>query len=284
MNAKDILADLNLSIDRYSISKILDEEGHLLGVQSVILNKDNVSYSGGFGCDLQEANKIACAEFIERSMVKRYRSSELSRRRWFLDKHPTTCGFAVGFDKKKTILRSLCEGVERLVMSQWIDGQKPLDKVQPALSDLGNYFGKQFDSVVYYKAKLPVLVNKKLLDVSAGISIGQKDDGVFLGSNASLSEVNLWDHALLESFRHLLIFRNTPNVGRFPADRTHFFAKNKHIGLSSIPIGPPSIWRMPEILFFRVEPLPTKRPTYIARSIFKDWEPWHTGGVNRFLY
>lgn len=286
MEALNVLSDLNFNIGKYGVSEIKNANQTRVGFHSAILNKDGSCTSGGYGSSPEEANKIACAEFIERSLVQEFRKDSESRDRWKLNESefPTACGFAVGFSLRGTILRSLCEAVERYALSQWIDKKQPFQLENPPLCRESKYFTQQFQEVKFYSSEVPLIFQKKVYVFHVGVSLGLTKCGIFPGSNVSLSKASLWPHALLESFRHLLISRNTQDQKVFPGDRIHYFSKRKEVGLAEIPQGEATQLEVPQICFFRLEKVSPKGPTFIVRTILENWKPWHLGGVERFLY
>lgn len=284
IEAKELLSELNLSVCEYHISEIKDKSDNILGYHSTVMDSLETPIAGGFATSLNEANKIALAEFIERKTVKRFAAESKSKKEWHLDKLQTGCGFAVGFDKRNTLLRSICEGVERYVLSQWIDNKKPLRKVNPPLSQIGNYFYAQFESVDFYHVEVPFVSERSAFSVHIGATVGLSEKGAFLGSNAQVGPCDLWTHALLESFRHFLLSVNTETKDIFPYNRVHFFSKNKEIALKSIPRGPIKKLAAPSISFSKIEQLQEDPSVFIARTIFHGWRRWSEGNEDRFLY
>ncbi|MGZ3775668.1 MAG: hypothetical protein ACXVCY_17970 [Pseudobdellovibrionaceae bacterium] len=278
------LKELNSKLTEIQESAILDKNGNQVAWHCTTVLDTKQGYSGGFHKNLNTARKIAVSEFIERNIVKHF---SLQRpKEWQFDKVPTGCGFAVGFNKDATVFRSLCEAIERWTLSKWIDENFLMEKVNPTLNSVSsNFFASTFENVEYYLHEIPMNVSgNKVAIISVGAVVAQMNDGIFLGSRASLDLHDVWEHALLEAYRHLLIFRNGLESSIFPFNRIFYFAKNKNDALKQINSKKRNFLPMPSIDFQRVEPLPQDEGIFIARTILSGGKPWHLGPVSRFLY
>lgn len=258
---------------------------------STVLDKNGNAVSGGFACDKMQARKIAVAEFLER---KSYQSFSKQKHysindEWGLNIIPTACGFAAGFDFDNTIRRSIYESVERWVMSKWIDNNLSVEEVkltsiENELDPISLYFISLFEEVLFFKKEILLMVNDKPISITVAKTMGLTKNGIFPGSSAQYTAGNIWHHALLESFRHLLFVKNNPARNNiFPDNKIRFFANNKNIGLNQIFAEKSSKWPIPSIIFHNCKPFFDNK-YFIARTILSGWESWDKGPLDRFLY
>lgn len=258
--------------------------------QATFVSESGSVISGGFASDRSMARRIATAEFIERVTVAKIKESPELFDKWGMQLVPTGCGFAVGFDEANTILRSVAEACERWCMSKWIDDQFAIKEVNAFEAErsgdkASNFFLSQFDRTRYFKHSVPVYLNSKPVSVSLASTVAIKGAGVFVGYSAQAPEQsNLWQHALLESYRHLLIVKNNKQQqGLFPENRIRFFAQHGKVALDQIERAQPKAWPLPKVVFHRCEKV-SDGNYFIARTIVDGWRPWHLGDVSRFLY
>ena len=255
--------------------------------QVTIVTQEGLSLSGGFGLDLDQARKIAAAEFLERSLVCKFKQDEMQRKRWNLCTFPTACGFAAGFNRETTKLRSILEGLERWVLSQWIDHHWAMDPVtalpspMPPSEGLSDYFMGHFVETRFFKKSIPIALGDKWFMAHVGAVVCFTENGAFPGYSAHLKEEEIWPHALLEAFRHLLISKNSQSQERFPYNRIFHFAQNRALAEKTLCKMEPIKWPVPEIVFFHDEEYDS---FYLARTIFMGWRSWSEGPVDRFLY
>lgn len=253
---------------------------------SNILNSERISIAGGSGPTKDISRKIAFAEYLERSEFRRIsESSKSERSQWGLDIIPTGCGFAAGFNLRNTIFRSIGEAVERWVMSKWIDDNFVIKKVKPIrkLDPVSMWFHNQFDSIDYFKHETIVKVDENFHQFFVGVTVAYKDGGVFIGSSAQFTGGTLWQHALLESYRHFLQFKNGVHTFEFPDNKIRFFAVNKEIAKNQIDKAKFEVWPLPSISFHTAAKIDT-RNFYLARTIVAGWSSWSEGPLERFLY
>ena len=245
--------------------------------------------SGGFASSKNQARKIATAEYIERKQFLKIRNSNQLSKLWGCDYINTACGFAAGFNRRNVIYRSLGEAAERWVMSQWIDGGCRIERishsqVEPELDAASKFFCSAFDEVWFFKKIVPVQFNHEYVLIEVGQSMGFKDGGIFPGSSAQNTGGNLWQHALLESYRHLIGYRNNrADINRFPTNKIHFFAKNASVAIAQIENATKVSWPTPVVKFHRNEAF-NGGEYFIARTIIDGWESWQNGPLERFLY
>lgn len=254
-----------------------------------LFHRNGVSISGGFGSNKPYSRKIAYAEFLERSEYRKiFSSSKSVASSWGIDIIPTACGFAAGFDLENTIDRSLYEGVERWVMSKWIDSSFNIPETQPSFhnvadAELCNWFMTQFDKVRFFEKEVVVEFNGALRKVSVAQTMGFKGGGIYPGSSAQSANGNKWTHALLESFRHLLVVKNGNEFQTFPNNKIKFFSSNAQIAEEAIGKAEKLNWPTPKVIFHRAAICPDTR-SYLARTIIDGWKSWHLGEISRFLY
>jgi hypothetical protein len=255
---------------------------------STILDKSNFPISGGFASTKTQARKIAISEFLERKAF--YEASSLSedeRKRWGLNVIPTACGFAAGFDKINTVLRALSEACERWVMSKWIDDGFYIEEIpacEIVLDPISHFFAKQFVEVKYYKKSVEVFFQGKFVKIEVAQTMGLTEHGIFPGSSAQINDGSIWQHSLLESYRHLLVVKNnTVGNDKFPGNKVLFFSNNKDIALLQIAKADKKEWPMPEVILEKVESK-HHAECFIARIVLKGWKSWHLGPIERFLY
>lgn len=254
-----------------------------------ILDTTKFPISGGFGQDRNYARKVAVAEFLERQTFREIAAGpENERKLWGVDIIPTACGFAVGFNKGNTILRSINESVERWVMSKWIDdhyfieeiSQKDLEK---QLDPVSLFFIEQFDEVKFFKKEVVVPVGPEMVKVEVGQTMGLLGGGIFPGSSSQYTGGSLWQHSLLESYRHLQGVRNNPPKDQFPSNKIRFFASHADLAIEQIKRAKRTDWPVPSIRLHRFKPYLDSQ-YFLARTIIDGWRSWHEGPIERFLY
>lgn len=257
---------------------------------STVVSSHNIPISGGFGFDRHYARKIALAEYLERMSVVEITNTISEHAKWGADLIPTACGFAAGFDKNNTILRALGEACERWVLSNWIDNQLFIEELSANeinLDPAAIFFSNQFSQVRYFKKKLKIFFQGMLVDVTVAQTTAFTEDGAFPGSSVQVinnDDKFLWQHSLLESYRHLLAIKNNPaGHDKFPANKVMFFSKNKEIAIEQIKSAKNKNWPLPETILERVESR-FDNEAFIARIILRGWKSWHEGPIERFLY
>ena len=202
---------------------------------------------------------------------------------------PTSCGFAAGFNRESTAFRSVCEAVERWCWSKWIDANIAPASVQlRCASGLQSYFASAFEkvyafeSLVSISSPLPSFIPK---DLKFAAVIGVKDGGIFPGSRVSTIDDDLLTHSLLESWRHLSIFRNelrdsTPTT--IIDQRIKQFGRN---GERELPIILKlKVGGFPSVNLRFVKEVVKGKPYFVWRSLADDFVPWHIGDEKRFVY
>jgi hypothetical protein len=284
-NILNVLADRRLSLEEAEFFPgegldfwhvtVIDEGGHVLGA--------------GFGPSKVYARKVAISEYLERSEFKKIAGGDpFVRKKWGLDLIPTACGFAGGFSKQNTILRSALESAERWTMSKWIDegffiGELGAGSVLD-LDPVSTFVMSQFEEVKFFKKQVLVKLGAISLKVEIAQTMAIFEGGIFPGSSAQATIGPIWQHALLESFRHLLFVRNNPvRLGRFPDDKIHFFAKNARTALDRISAAKKIDWPEPRVALHFSEEF-WDGQFFLARTILGGWKSWNEGPIDRFLY
>lgn len=254
-----------------------------------ILDASGKVISGGFGEGKSISRKIALSEYFERVKVKQLLAMGKSTYvEWGLDQIPTGCGFAVGFDENNVRLRSVGEAIERWVLSKWIDENFRIteisyEEVYAGLDPVSRWLSEQFDQVRFFEKDVIVLFDDEFHKFKIGITVGKKDGGAFLGSSAKISSANIWQHSLLESFRHVLIKMNSAPQKSFPDNRIRYFACNYNSAALQISCATKNTWSMPQISFHKLKFFDAEN-FFLARTIIRGWTSWHLGPTDRFLY
>lgn len=282
-------------VQKLAMNKLILQEYNLfeqVGVDywhSNILEENNFSIAGGFGETKDISRKIAYAEFLEKTAFRKIKNGSIEDRlNWGLNIIPTGCGFAAGFNLRNAILRSIGESLERWVMSKWIDEKLKINSlnkkhVLDKLDAASKWFYDQFDEVLFYEKEVAVQYGEIFYTFKIGFSLALKDDGIFPGSSAQTVNGNVWQHSLIESYRHYLAFKNTPSSGVFPDTKVRYFAKNKEIALKQVLNADIIEWPVPQICFHYSEFFKDD-DFYLVRTIIKGWKSWNSGSVERFLY
>lgn len=257
--------------------------------QSTLLDDEENPVSSGMANGRLTSRKIALAEYLERRYYRQVVSSDLAvRRAWGIDIIPTACGFAAGFNRDKTIFRSLAEATERWTMTRWIDDGFAIAELQssdvmPSLDDTSKFLAGQFEKVLFFKKDVLVHFDDKHFVIPVAQTMGLVDGGIYPGSSAQFTGGSIWQHALVESFRHLLLVRNNNVVNKFPDNKIRYFAKNADLALSQIEKAKKEEWPTPEVLVHKSFAAPND-DYYISRTVFSGWTSWHEGPLERFLY
>lgn len=257
---------------------------------STILDQNKVPLSGGFGSSRMIARKIAIAEFLERSKYKEIcLADDVTQKQWGIHLINSACGFAAGFTKPNTVHRSVCEAAERWVMSQWIDNhyfidELPMKTLVSELDPVSRFMIEQFDEVRFFKKTVlvPFPLSQTMFQINVFQTMGLKDQGIFPGSSAQLGS-SPWQHALLESFRHLLLVRNNFPIEKFPDNKIRFFSQNASVGIQAIEQAKIKQWPTPKVKFHKVDEFQNGQ-YFIARTILDGWTSWNEGPLERFLY
>lgn len=275
----ELLRRLNPELVGFEESPV-EVEGQVLAWQSTAVLKSGRPLASGFRRTRDEARRVACAEFIERSFMLRTAQEDLAG--WALDKYPSACGLAAGFEREKTCMRSIVEAVERWVMTRWILGQQAILEVQPCLGELERHLLKDFSELKAFKVTVPVKIFDQFVLVHVAILLAFTTQGVFPGSNATTDIDELWAHAAVEVYRHWRTYKNGVDWKIFPYDRLFYFAEHRDAALSQIPKPAVADWPIPESVFFREHEI--EDGIFVARTIMKGFTSWVDGPTDQFLY
>jgi hypothetical protein len=266
----------------------IEIEGQVIAWHVVLFDQEKNALGGGFHHLKETARRIAIAEAAERKLVSKLRESSLASE-FQLNIHPTTCGFAAGFDTERTRQRAIAEAVERWAWSKWIDEHFVMNKFKPEsikLSKQGKFISSFFDSIIFFgrtidTSGIPDFVNS----VEIGIVIGIKDNGVFPGSRVAVTEDEIWDHAFIEAWRHLEISKKYKGSIEepFPYGRIFHFAENASEALAQIDTANKVQWPSPDVSLI-LEHKTNIKELHLWRAIMKDFISWGYGNQKRFVY
>lgn len=200
-------------------------------------------------------------------------------------------GSGIGLDLDVARRIAIAEAIERWSWSKWIDE----GYIIPELNDfklieftpLTKYLYKQFDSFKLYQVELNCS-DLNLQDfpekIKLCIFIGLKNGGVFPGSRVCALDEDGWSHAVVESWRHLVIFKSNSNLKNiFPCKRINYFGTNAEEAINKIIGADKIIW--PKMKLLLHENIVTKIPnTYVFRTLLSDYIGWDKGDEKRFVY
>lgn len=285
MNAMHLVHDSSENTHVLEESEILTGTGNSYW-HSSFLDTNGFPISGGFGPSKNVARQIATAEYLERKFYRTVRSQPDLSKKWGCEIIPTACGFAVGFDKANTLRRSIYEAAERWVMSQWIDSGRYIERIEcnSELDEASTFFKSHFEETWFFKKNVRLHIDNRVFEFDVVQTLGFLNGGVFPGSSAQSINGNLWQHALLESFRHLQAFNNNPPISKhFAYDRLMFFGKNARVAIDQIEAATNRSWPTPKIRFHFSE-FQNEKAFYVSRTIFDGWNSWHSGPISRFVY
>jgi hypothetical protein len=260
----------------------------IIGWHVVLFDQNKNALGGGFHKQKDVARRIAIAEVCERKLFRQLKESPV-KLIFDLNNHPSTCGFAAGFESDKTRYRAIAEAIERWTWSKWIDEQYYINKATidfSELSEVSKFFYKMFDSVIFFEKTISTNAIPNFTEnIKIGIVLGFKNGGVFPGSRAAISTDEIWDHAFIEAWRHSEIFikyKGSLSIP-FPYGRIFHFGNNGNEAIEQIQKANKLDWPNPQqslILDYHtgVDGL------FLWRSIMKDFMPWSSGNEKRFVY
>jgi len=280
-----ILQSPNVNLQEYNLKDQIGED-----FWHTVIKVNGEALSGGHSVDKNHARAVAVAEYLERNeFFKISQSDSLTKKIWGLDIIPTGCGFAAGFNKRNTVIRSIGEALERWALSMWIDEKYSFpehdsNKILSTLDKPSQWYKNQFDSVRFFGKDFLVEIDGDYLMLNVVVTVCFKDSGVYMGSAVGLNRNILWTHALVESYRHLRIANTSKSADyRFPFNRILFFSKNADIAIKTIENSTKEIWKKPSLIFNYCTEYENGN-YYLSRSIFDGWQSWHLGNEERFLY
>ena len=214
-----------------------------------------ICLGSGFGADLETARRIAIAETMERAVFRRLLKSK-ERDIFGLDDHPTSCGFAAGFDAEQVRLRSICEAVERWARAIWIDEKLSLQTTSTRLisqSPLAKYFLAPFNETLVFSQFFNVFdpIKKKTIQLNFGAVVALTSDGAFSGCRVCSYNEDPFEHAALEAWRHYIIFKkhSLPDLSENSfLNRIEYFGTHRIEALHQIGSTRSGAWQVPQII------------------------------------
>lgn len=244
------------------------------------------SIGGGSAIDKTTAMRICIAECLERSLFKQIINDSNLSESCFIQSHPTTCGFACGFENAPTKYRSLAEAIERWAWSNWIDFKFELQNIKslPNQSKLFDRMIFDFDTTLFYQKKF-LYQNR---EYQFGVVLGFSGNGIFSGSRVCSLDEKPWEHAAIEAFRNFKNFEKNKNISKtdesnFIKKRISYFGSNKLEALNQINSANKLNWpRLEPMLEIEIET--NLENVFLHRTLMKNWIPWNVGLDNRFVY
>lgn len=286
MSLLDQLKKLNPSFVGFAEQEI-NIKDRTIGYHVYGIDELGHSFSGGTSSCREEALRIAVAEAFERSFVAALFFDEFKRKQFSLDKFPSSSGFAAGFESLPTFKRSICEAVERWAWSKWIDEGYSLDLVSEPYrpTELASHLVSFFEEFKWFKKDLSINIDGVELDLKFVVFVGFKGEGVYPGSRVSFSEVDLWEHPVVEAFRNLnnCSSPETSSNEDIIARRAIFFSTNRKLAEEQMTTSKNSIWPKPELEL--CSNIPTEIPgIFLWRSLCSHYLGWDKGQLSRFVY
>lgn len=292
---KDLITSLKELYDsEISLIEIPVISSTRIGTEISLRLSSGEMIASGCGTNKDIAMRICIAEAFERGLAMKISQEPDLRNSFKIHEYPTTCGFAAGFDKEKTKLRAIAEGLERWAWSKWIDHNCALNETSlnlKGLTSLGHFFVAQFQDFKCYEKIFSLSLDNIEFRLKLIIFLGFTNDGIFPGSRVTMSgdEYGNWDHAILEAYRCLKNFKLSNKTNLFPEDliarRANYFGEHKKIALSQIEISQNrnESWSQPRISLLK-EYKSLNVQIYLWRCLFDDYIGWHVGKEDRFVY
>lgn len=280
LSLKKIVPSFNLLME----SEFKGSNGNIVGWHTSLVDNASLPLGSGFSEDRNTARRIAIAEAIERQCFRDLIKSE-DLDYFGLKGHPNTDGFACGFENDSTMMRAICEAVERWAWSQWIDYNCKIPQIESEvlISPLGKSIQHQFDKISFYLKPIKILLNNRFVEFFIGVCIAEKNNGVFPGSRVSLDKNSLWQHGLIEAYRNYNIYTSGFGRNDIICDRIKFFGKCGIRAISQIASAHKNEWKVPRIkLLAKHHEMPDG--VHLWRAICDGYIDWHTGPVDRFVY
>jgi hypothetical protein len=255
-----------------------------IGFVSNFVDGDGKIRGTGFRSNPDASINVAISEAVERHHF--FEAAQQGQDHVQLN--PSSCGFAAGTNRDKTLIRSTLEGLERWVIAKWIDEQLYIPLITPRyFSPAAMVFAQNFDHCHFYLIGFNPEGNNLPFPTKIGIVVCEAGNGVFLGSRACHADDDPWEHALLEAWINLHNvksgFINSSSTD-FIERRIYHFSNRRKEGLESIPkdISNDS-WPKPKIaqsLILSKE----ECPFFVFRTLFQEYIPWNFGTDSRFVY
>lgn len=261
----------------------IGESDNMVAWQVVSYDKNNNPLGGGVAVDIETAKRISLAEYCERLCFLKISKSQSLSSEFEIKNHPTTCGFAAGFEREKVKLRSIAESLERWVWSKWIDENYKLELTENINhTKISNYLASYFERCLIFKKDFKIKIPHDV-ELQFVVFLGFKNGGVFPGSRVCSINENPYEHAVVEAYRHLKISEMESEKMDFPYNRINFFAKNQQVALSQIGLAKNELW--PNFSIKLLKEFQTNvEGLYVFRCIGYSFMPWNEGEVDRFVY
>lgn len=291
MTLLDKLVVINPAVIGINLQEIRSDQDEVLGWNAVVDTITKSAFSGGTSPDKDTAIRIALAECFERSLfLNIYNNEGPDFYELLLDKHPSSSGFACGFQKSTTRFRSICEGIERWAWSQWIDHRYLMQRESriESQSKLAEFLISKFEKYSLFSKEIFFEGSRYKFVVF----LGESDHGIFAGSRVStFKDVDIWEHAIIEAYRNFENFKLL-NLNKATesfenldiiAKRARYFGSHSAEAWAQIEAGERELWPVPVADVSRY--VETQMPDiYLHRCLMKDYIGWHEGGLNRFVY
>ncbi len=289
MNIEQILKQLAPQVHKGEDALISDNVDNY-GWNHTLFDKNLKPLGSGCSTSKNIARRIAIAEVLERALFNKLYSSDL-KSDFLLGEYPTTCGFALGFENKPTLIRSMCESFERWAWSKWIDEKLSIPEVRPEqcqFTKLTRYFIRQFDNILLFhkNIKTELDIDTGLKDLHIGIFLGLKKNGIFPGSRVSFTTDDVWEHGAIEAFRHYNLFKlvfHDANPQNVIEQRVKYYSENAEEAIKQIPRTVDINWPTAR-LRLKKRYNSNIDHCYLWRSLCHDYLGWEKGDVSRFIY
>ncbi len=286
-----IVKQLHPNLSGLKETTIADKNNSIVGYNSTFYDTALSPLGGGLTDSFEEARRIAVAETIERGLYRKIRLDPKYRNLLRLDCIDSTLGFACGFEKEPTAYRSFCEALEKWCLSQIIDFNYKIDRVDKHnnnLSKLANFLVSDFNQFNFFQKKFHVKApfEKSDLELTFNFFVGFTETGIFPGSQVTSVNDNAFTHPVVEAWRHLknyqLLKKRNPNTTNLIEKRLLYFGDQKTTGLAQILSSKNTNWKKPELELF--EEIDTNfQGVYLYRTLLKDFIPVSKGDVGRFV-
>lgn len=261
-------------------------QSRLVGFHSTLVDEEGQALGSGTHAVRETSHKIAVFEAFERKIFNSmFRRAEPSL---FLNEYPSSCGFAVGDEPEDAEQRAKSEAVERWIRSKWIDDQYRLTphKILPSeLSPIAKSLLQSFDDYSGFYQTCALEGDPKGTNLfHNAIFVGFTKTGAFVGSRTSNDSHRIWDHAIIEAWRHLHIYRTQPRDSeKFEIQIIHFFGENKLVALEQLEKANRPGLPNPRLKLLSSVPTGVNG-VYCARALCDDFKGWHHKEVDRFVY
>ena len=123
------------------------------------------------------------------------------------------------------------------------------------------------------------------IHLQIGIILGEKNKGIFPGSQVTSLHDDPWQHAFLEAWRHYHLSKNRRvfNKPDILTERIRYFACHQQKAINQIKCASINDWPIPNIKL--QEPYhDDERRYFLWRALCNDYVGWHLGDETRFVY